>query len=148
MAGYIFLGLLAIPLVEIGVFIEVGGRIGLWPTLATVVLTAVAGTGLLRHQGMATLARAHSSMRTGQVPLAELFDAVCLAVAGLLLLTPGFVTDITGGLLFVPQVRGTLRRLIARRLVQSGRGAQPPPPGPHLGLGPVIDGEYREIERE
>ena len=147
MARYIFFALLAVPLLEIGVFIEVGGGIGLWPTLAIVVATAVAGTALLRHQGVATLARARASMRAGQPPLAELFDAVCLAVAGLLLLTPGFLTDIAGAALFVPRVRAWLRLTVVRRL-GGGPTAQAPPPGQDPGAGPVIDGDYREIERD
>ncbi|MGP1256914.1 MAG: FxsA family protein [Kiloniellales bacterium] len=107
---------IAVPLVEIAVFIQIGGLIGLWPTLAVVVATAVAGTWLLRLQGIATLNRARQQMDRGAMPARELFDGLCLVFAGALLLTPGFVTDAVGLLLFVPAVRDALRRAAASRL--------------------------------
>ena len=107
---------IAVPLVEIAVFIQIGGLIGLWPTLAVVVATAVAGTWLLRLQGIATLNRARQQMDRGAMPTRELFDGLCLVFAGALLLTPGFVTDAVGLLLFVPAVRDALRRAAASRL--------------------------------
>ena len=120
----IFLVLLAfigVPLVEIAVFIKLGGILGLWPTLGVVILTAIAGTTLLRHQGLATLGRARSNLEAGRFPMAEVFDGVCLLLAGALLLTPGFVTDLAGLLLFVPALRSVLRRVLARHLTASGR---------------------------
>ena len=122
--GMIFLVLLAfigVPLVEIAVFIKLGGILGLWPTLGVVILTAIAGTTLLRHQGLATLGRARSNLEAGRFPMAEVFDGVCLLLAGALLLTPGFVTDLAGLLLFVPALRSVLRRVLARHLTASGR---------------------------
>lgn len=142
---YVIAALLVVPIVEIGVFIEVGGAIGLWPTLAVVVLTAIAGTTLLRHQGLATLARARAALARNEMPLREVIDGVFLLAAGLLLLTPGFVTDGVGFLLFVPGVRAGLRALVARRFVASGR------PCPDHGdgrSGVTIDGEYRVIDSE
>ena len=102
MAIVLLAAFILVPLIEIAVFIKVGGWIGLWPTLALIVLTAVLGTWQLRAQGIATLARARSQMERGVMPARELFDGLCLLVAGALLLTPGFVTDAMGGLLFVP----------------------------------------------
>ena len=116
--GLILLALfVAVPLVEIAVFIKVGGIIGLGWTLACVVLTAVIGTALLRQQGLATLQRAQDSMARNEMPLRELFDGACLLVAGVLLLTPGFVTDAAGALLLLPPIREVLRQFLARRLV-------------------------------
>ena len=160
--GLILLALfIAVPLVEIAVFIKVGGFIGLGWTLALVVVTAVAGTALLRRQGLATLQRAQHTMARNEMPIRELFDGACLLVAGVLLLTPGFVTDAAGALLLVPAVRGLLRRAMARRLVSGnlhmhgfpGNGF-PGSDGPRPG-GPgwdnsqsddIIDGEYQEVE--
>lgn len=139
MATYIFLALVLVPLVEIGVFIELGGWLGLWPTLGIVVLTAIVGTALLRHQGLKTLTRAQASLRDNRLPLREMFDALCLFAAGLLLLTPGFVTDALGGLLLVPIVRTWLGRVVARRISHAREGP------PDDAGGPVIDGEYRHI---
>ncbi|MDH3472164.1 MAG: FxsA family protein [Rhodospirillales bacterium] len=107
-----------VPLVEIAVFIQVGGLIGLWPTLGLIVLTAVLGSWQLRAQGLATLGRARAQMERGVMPARELFDGLCLLLAGALLLTPGFVTDAAGALLFVPGVRDLLRRTIGRHLAQ------------------------------
>ncbi len=135
------LAFIGVPILEIAVFVEVGGRIGLGPTMAVIVATALAGAALLRHQGLATLHRARHSLAEGRMPLAEVFDGLCLIFAGALLLTPGFVTDGVGLLLFVPGLRAVLRALIGRRLV-----AQPQPRPP--GGGPVIEGEFQRVEEE
>lgn len=141
----IFIG---VPLIEIAVFIEVGGWLGLWPTLAVVILTAVVGTALLRHQGLSTLRRAQAAMDRSELPLKEVFDGLCLLVAGALLLTPGFVTDAVGGLLFVPAVRTLLRRWLGRHLLSRAEVHVVHPDGtrgPVRGAGDVIDGEYEDL---
>ena len=141
----ILLLMIGVPIVEIAVFIQVGGWIGITPTIATVVLTAVVGTALLRKQGFATLEKARESLAAGRFPVAEVFDGMCLLAAGALLLTPGFVTDAVGLLLFVPPLRAWIRDRLAARLVASGRvhvyGDTPPPGGPT-----VIDAEFEEID--
>ena len=146
MALVIFLALIGMPVIEIAVFIEVGGRIGLWPTLGLIVLTAAVGTALLHHQGLATLSSARATVERGGMPVREVLDGVCLLVAGALLLTPGFVTDAAGALLLVPGVRRALQRWALDRLVASGRasmdGGRRPPHS-----GEVIDGEYT-VERD
>ena len=92
--GLIILALfIGVPLLEIAVFIKIGGLIGLGWTLVSVVATAVAGTALLRYQGLSTLARAQREMASGRPPVLELLEGVCLLLAACLLLTPGFVTD-------------------------------------------------------
>ncbi len=121
MALFIFLALLGVPVIEIAVFIEIGGWIGLWPTLGLIVATAMAGTALLRQQGLSTLARARETVERGKMPVREVADGVCLLVAGALLLTPGFVTDAAGVLLLVPPVRHALLRWALARIVASGR---------------------------
>lgn len=138
---------IAVPMIEIGLFIKVGGAIGLWPTLFIVVATAVAGTALLRQQGLGTLARLQQSLDRGEVPLEPIFDGFCLLAAGLLLLTPGFFTDALGFALFVPPVRHALRTLIARRVQVHGHMHRTPPgPGrtPRQG-GDIIDGEWLDV---
>ncbi|WP_422369292.1 FxsA family protein [Pelagibius sp.] len=115
----VFIGL---PLLEIVVFIEVGGALGVWPTIAATVATALAGSLLLRAQGLATLMRARTQMDQGQLPAREMFEGICLVFAGALLLVPGFVTDALGLLLFIPPFRELLRRFIGHRLAQ--RSAQ------------------------
>ena len=112
----ILMAMIVIPIVEIGVFIQAGELIGLWSTIGLVILTAMAGSALLRHQGLSTLSRVRENMSAGRLPVSELFDGLCLLVAGAFLLTPGFVTDGFGLLLFLPIFRGGLRRFIAARL--------------------------------
>ena len=143
----IFLLMVGIPIIEVAVFIKVGGWLGVVPTVATVILTAILGTALLRRQGFAVLMRVRESLAAGRLPLDEVFDGLCLLVAGVLLLTPGFVTDAIGFLLFVPPVRALVRRLLGAYLLSSGRihtaaggPARPAPDRP-----PVIEGEYEEV---
>lgn len=141
---------IAVPLLEIAVFIQVGGLIGLWPTLGLVLLTAVAGTWLLRMQGMATLSRARSQLDQGVLPARELFDGLCLVFAGALLLTPGFVTDSLGLLLFVPALRDLLRGILARRLATAESrvwvgGAEQRRRQGAPRSGEVIDADYRDV---
>lgn len=100
--------LLVIPILEIGVFIIIGGQIGIIYTLLGIVLTALIGTILLRQQGFALLTQAQSQMDQGKIPGKELAHGVMLLAAGLLLLTPGFVTDSFGFLLLVPSVRDAI----------------------------------------
>ncbi len=147
MAIVLLLALVITPIVEIAVFIEIGGLIGLWPTLAIVVITAVAGTALLRAQGLATLARARQSLARGEFPVRQVFDGACLLVAGALLLTPGFVTDGVGLALFMPPVRELLRRWVltsGRIRVDVGANAGPRPDRDDG----IIEGDYHEVERE
>ncbi len=148
----ILLAFIAIPLIEIAVFIEIGGFIGLWWTLAIVVATALGGTFMLRRQGLATLRRAQSHMAEGRMPLREVFDGLCLLIAGVLLLTPGFVTDLAGGLLLLPPIRGVLGRLVASHIVASGQfqgqgfSPQAPPHQPRQsGNNDIIDVDFEEV---
>lgn len=141
MAPLFLLAFILMPIVEIGVFIEVGGWIGLWATLAIVIATAVAGTWLLRLQGMATLARGRAALEKHVFPADALFDGLCLIFAGALLLTPGFVTDTVGLLLFLPPVRRWLHRLARRHLIRTG-AAWTWQTGPD---GDIIEADYYEV---
>lgn len=149
MAFLIFLLFLSVPVIEIAVFIQVGGEIGLGPTIGIVILTAIFGTWLLRQQGLSVLFRIRENLEANRVPIQELFDGVCLVVAGALLLTPGFVTDALGFFLFVPPFRRILAAAIAARMLANAdvryththysSGTSP------RGAGPVIDGEFTDV---
>lgn len=148
MALLLLAAFIGVPLLEIAVFIQIGGLIGLWPTLGLVVLTAILGTWQLRLQGLATLGRAREQIDRGALPARELFDGACLLVAGALLLTPGFVTDTVGFLLFLPPVRDLLRRLLARHMktrVETRVFVDGEEVTPGNGPGPIIEGEYRDV---
>lgn len=148
--GYILLFVfIGIPILEISVFISVGDIIGLWPTLATVVITAIIGTALLRSQGLATLFRAQEHLNKGRFPIEEVFDGLCLIVAGAFLLTPGFITDGVGFLLFFPPFRSFIKKtlgavLVARSSIHvytSGNGTEQSGSDSS-----IIDGEFEEIQ--
>lgn len=111
--------LLAIPIMEIAVFIFVGGEIGIFPTLAMIFVTAVIGTILLRLQGFALIARIRGEMQANRVPGRDLAHGAMLLAAGLLLLTPGFVTDTIGFLLFVPPIRDAISGFVAARMKEA-----------------------------
>ena len=113
---------IAIPIIEIGLFIEIGGWIGLWPTLAIVIVTAFAGTTLLRLQGLAVLKRAQASTARNELPVQEVFDSLCLLIAGILLLTPGFFTDGFGFLLLVPRFRDFAFDYLRARITVGSNG--------------------------
>ena len=148
----LFIGL---PLLEVAVFIQVGGVIGVWPTIGATIATALAGSLLLRAQGLAVLMRARSQMDQGQLPAREMFEGVCLVLAGALLLVPGFVTDVVGLLLFVPPLREALRGMIARHVAAKAArgearvfvdGVEVRPGGRGRGRGgTVIDGDYEDL---
>jgi UPF0716 protein FxsA len=129
-----------IPLVEIYVLLEVGGAIGVLPTIAMVVLTAVIGAGLIRAQGIATLGRVQQQLERGELPAVGIIEAALLLVAGALLLTPGFVTDTIGFLILVPPLRRwAIESFLARRMVAAGMT------GGQSGAGKpgAIEGEFR-----
>jgi UPF0716 protein FxsA len=143
---WLFLAFLLVPLIEIALFIQVGGLIGLWPTLAVVVLTAVAGTALVRSQGIRVLADLRASFERLGDPTEPLVNGAMILFAGALLLTPGFFTDALGLSLLVPAVRSAVYRWIRARVVVQGVGfgqpaGQRPPRDPN-----VIDAEYHEVK--
>ncbi len=146
---YLFLFIfIAVPIIEIALFIQVGSLIGLLPTLATVVLTAVAGTWLLRQQGFAVLAEARRNMESSEVPVEPVIHGIFLLIAGLLLLTPGFFTDAIGFACMIPRLRLAVAYGIWDKIKDHvhvvGPGGMPHPgtgSRPQGGEGPVIDGE-------
>ncbi len=105
MGRLLFLTFLVVPIIEIGIFIAVGQAIGLWPTLAGVVLTAMIGSFIIRVQGVSLIAEIQQLMGAGALPARQIADGVMLAIAGALLLTPGYFTDLLGFVLLVPAVR-------------------------------------------
>lgn len=142
----LFLLFVAIPLIEIALFIQVGGAIGLWPTLLIVVLTAILGTTLLRRQGVMALNNLQSRISAFQDPSEPLAHGAMILFAGALLLTPGFFTDALGLALMVPKVRSLafkrLRGQIKNRAEFTFTQAGQKPAQPE----DVIDGEFTELD--
>lgn len=104
-----------IPLVEIYFLIQVGGVIGVLPTILLVVLTAVVGAFLLRQQGLSTLARFQASVAKGEVPASAMLEGVMLIIGGALLMTPGFFTDAIGFACLLPFSRKWLAKAMLSR---------------------------------
>ena len=105
-----------IPLVELVILIKVGSYIGLWPTILIVILTGILGAALARQQGFMIINKIRSDVNSGRVPAQELIDGVLILVGGIVLLTPGFLTDICGFLLLIPPTRSVFKRLIKSQL--------------------------------
>jgi UPF0716 protein FxsA len=110
----LFLLFAILPIIEIAILINVGEQIGGWYTVAIVIITAFAGANLVRQQGLSTLMQAQKKMQTGLMPGQEIAEGLLLVIAGVLLVTPGFVTDGIGFLLSLP----VTRPFIAKGLVK------------------------------
>ncbi len=155
----LFILFVVVPILEIAAFIQIGSLIGLMPTLGSIVLTAIIGAFLVRQQGFKVVNDARAQSARNEIPVTPVIHGVFILAAGLLLLTPGFVTDTIGFLFLVPP----LRLLIAGKVwawIKSNMDVTVLHPGhtggPHAGLGPaengefnvVIDGEAVELEEE
>ncbi|MDC9822432.1 FxsA family protein [Devosia sp. ZB163] len=116
MGRFLFLLFLLVPLIEIAFFVVIGGAIGLWPTLAGVLIMAVAGSLILRWQGLSIINEIRSSVGHGQLPARALADAMMIGLAGILLLTPGYFTDLLGLLLLIPPVRSAIYAYLRSRV--------------------------------
>ena len=130
MGRWIFVVFTIIPLIEIACFILIGNAIGLWPTLAGVLVTALLGSILIRAQGLAVIREIRETIGRGQLPTRALADAMMVGIAGALLLAPGYFTDLIGILLLIPPVRAVIYRFAASRItVVSPRPAYRSRPG-------------------
>lgn len=144
---WLFLLFLAVPLIEIALFIQIGGLIGLWPTLGIVILTAIAGTYLVRSQGLSELNRLRGSLSDLNDPTEPLAHGAMILFSGALLLTPGFFTDAVGFLLLVPGIRAAVLRQIRAR-IQVTEFRYGPNPGQVPPKDDIVDAEYHEIPPE
>lgn len=165
-----WLVLAALPLIEIGLLIKVGGWIGFWPTLAIVVVTAFGGLAIMMQNGVTAALRVQQAMLEGEAPLLAMLEAAMVVMAGVLLITPGLLADALGLLLLVPPLRRLAARFVGRWLLlldpsavrpdptgdrrfgeRRGMGGgferpggEPRPPE-NGGAGPVIDGEFTRL---
>lgn len=116
MGRFIILSLVALPLVEIAAFIAVGKAIGILATLGLVVLAVVAGALILRLRGFALPVQMRAALARGEMPASVLADGVVTSIGAVLLIVPGFVTDVVGLMLLLPPVRHLLFRLARRHM--------------------------------
>ncbi len=146
---WVFALFLMVPLIEIALFIKVGGWLTLWPTLAIVVGTGILGVFVVRKQGLKALAEMQTAMRTQQNPVAPMANGALIVVAGFLLMSPGFLTDTLGFLLLVPPLRQWMISLIAGRMGLAPRRGPAPDwrdSGRFSRDADVIDAEYSEVD--
>jgi UPF0716 protein FxsA len=111
--------LLILPVIELAVMIEVGRWAGALPVLGALLLIGVAGTLLVRRQGASAWRSLNRSLRAGEAPSRELADAIVLVLAGVLLIVPGFVTDVLALLLLFPLTRPFARRPLERAFLRA-----------------------------
>jgi UPF0716 protein FxsA len=110
----LILAFILVPIAELYVIIQVGGAIGVGPTIAILILDGFLGAFLLRHQGRAAWVRFNRALAENRIPHKEVLDGVLIIFGGALLLTPGFLTDIVGLVFLIPPTRAGVRALMAR----------------------------------
>ena len=116
MLGYLILLFTAVPLVELALLIKIGQYIGVGYTLGVVIFTGVTGAYLAKMQGLVTLRRIQEDVNQGIMPADKLFDGVLILSSGILLLTPGFITDIIGFMGLIPLTRNLFRTWLKRKI--------------------------------
>ncbi|WP_019954311.1 FxsA family protein [Yoonia vestfoldensis] len=145
---WLLFAFIAVPMIEIALFIQVGGLIGVWWTLLIVLATALAGSYLVRHQGLHELGKLQRSFSDLKDPTEPLANGAMILFAGALLLTPGFFTDAVGLSLLVPAVRRAAFLWIKARVRFAKFEARQDPTEPRRPADTVIDGEFEEISPE
>lgn len=143
---WLLIAFILVPLIEIGLFIQVGGVIGLWPTLLIVLLTAIAGSYLVRSQGAKELANLKNSFGTMRDPSEPLANGAMILFAGALLLTPGFFTDFVGFLLLFPPFRAAAFNW-ARSKVKTQTFTFREHQQGHYRETTIIEGDFEDLEQ-
>ncbi len=146
---WLFLIFVTIPIIEIALFIQVGGWLGLWPTLGIVILTALLGTVLVRQQGLQAMGQIKSNLNELRDPTESLAHGAMILASGLLLLTPGFFTDAVGFSLLVSPVRLALFNYLRSKVTVQTFGGPTPGSQQHQttpSSADIIDGEFSELD--
>ncbi len=142
----LFLCVLAIPFAEIYLLLQVGGLIGVFPTVLLVVFTAILGAWLLKQQGFATWQRFQSNLAQGSIPAYEMIEGPIILVGGALLLTPGFFTDLLGFACLIPALRRRIAQyIIENHLLTAASGSIFTQTNRQADQN-IIEGEYRKDE--
>ena len=123
----LFLAFTLVPFIEIYLLIKIGAQVGAFNTILIVILTGLLGASLARLEGIKTMTKVRESLNRGELPAEEMLDAMLIFAAGVVLLTPGFITDLTGLALLVPQARFWFKRWLRKKFDEwlkktNGRG--------------------------
>ena len=113
--GKLLLLFIVVPIVELILLIQLGGLIGLWPTIGLIAITGAAGASLARWQGLSVLRQIQLDMGSGKLPAGSLVDGVIILMAAALLVTPGLLTDVFGFLCLMPGFRRVMKRMLKRK---------------------------------
>lgn len=119
--------LIAVPIVELWVIVQVAGEIGVLNTIGALFAISVLGAWLLKQQGLATWARLQTTLARGEMPTKEITDGALILFGGALLLTPGFMTDVVGLILLFPPTRAIVKRAFRRVLASWAKRRYVPP---------------------
>jgi UPF0716 protein FxsA len=144
---WLLIAFIAVPMIEIALFIQVGGLIGVWWTLLIVLATAVTGSYLVRSQGSRELANLQRSFSELDDPTEPLANGAMILFAGALLLTPGFFTDVVGLSLLIPAVRRAafLWAKTKVKVHSFTMGQKHEPPRSQSTGDRVIDGDFEDV---
>lgn len=147
MFGKLLLLFILVPVAELYLFMTLGSKIGIGPTLGIIVLTAILGASLTKSQGARTFAKFQQATAEGRLPHREALDGILILLAGAVLLTPGFLTDAVGFLLLVPPVRAFIRGRLAHHLKGRIRLVTPPgaTPSPPASDAPKQNGDFIDV---
>ncbi|WP_368503574.1 FxsA family protein [Alkalihalophilus sp. As8PL] len=115
--------IIIVPALEIAVLILSGNTIGIWPTIALIILTGILGAWLAKKEGLQAIRVAQLQTSQGQVPSSVMLDGLCILIGGVVLLTPGFITDAIGFFLLIPQTRGIAKAFLLKifnKMIKNG----------------------------
>lgn len=146
MLGWLLLLFTVVPALEIALFLRVGGVLGVPGSVGLVLLTGIVGASLARAQGLAVLLRVQQTLGRGELPSRDLLDGALVLVGGVLLLTPGFLTDCVGLSLLLPPSRALIAAGVLRAVrgsMQSQADGSTSWGGFHVRMGPVMPGDAR-----
>ncbi len=129
--------ILLVPLIEIYLFIQIGGQIGAFSTILVILLTAVVGVYFARLQGLNTLKSGITQLYRNQMPIYEMMSGAALALAALLLIIPGFATDLIGFLLIIPVTRNIFFKYLSKKYTKKKNANEKAKDN-------LIEGEYED----
>ena len=142
---YLLIIFIILPIIEISIFIQVGGFVGTFNTILIIFLTAAVGVYFVRQQGFRTFQKISYELQNQQIPVQGMFDGLVILIAGILLVTPGFLTDIIGFLGLIPQTRvfllGIIKNLFLQRYSNAHKQYK-------KDIDKTIDGNFIEIEED
>ncbi|MGA1874066.1 MAG: FxsA family protein [bacterium] len=115
----LFILFVIVPIIELALLIEIGGLLGTVNTILLIFITGILGAALAKHEGLGVISRIREELGRGQIPPQELFDGFCILVGGLLLLTPGFLTDALGFSLLIPITRRGIEKYLRSKIEES-----------------------------